>query len=428
MPSPLRRVVTVMAAAALVVAGAAGTSSAGQSGPVGTANNDLNWTGSSAYPAADTGGRMLRLWDSNTLWRQIEPSANSYNWTRLDTLEKQIYDNGSQPLVVLAGTPTWAAAGPAEDPNQGTSSLGQDGNRIPDMTAWRSFVRAVAQRNVDLYPGKAHAYEIWNEGNLPQYYNGSPQDMAALVSAAWYEVKVVDKYATVVGPSVGGRQGTALSWFGSYLDAGGTIADAQAVSMYPRSGGTPESALWDIERPLRDAMDARGLTYQPLWDTEINYYLDRDGVAIPHGGEGRVAAGYVARTYMLAPWNRVDRTFWYSWDSRSFGGIYLVQSDRQTLALPGIAYREVTRWMTGATETQCGRASFNRNIVYCRFTYARGGQSIAAWVENGFADWSVPDFGQRILRLDGSSELTAPGTYVQLTQNPVLVESLPGVV
>lgn len=437
MTVPIRRKLASAAVAVATVVATLAVAQPASAGPVGIGNNGYNWSGNSPYAKPDTGGRTVRLWDSRTLWLQIEPKApvagvHSRDYTRLDALQEQIYAKNSTPLITLAGTPSWAID--RNIPSSGASTFlrtteNPEGNRVPTGQAWRLFVADLVKHNKAKFPNRPRAYQVWNEANIPAFFDGAPHHMAVLQRLAWMEIKTNDPNAIVVGPNIAGRQTNAQQWFAAFLDApvgpngatGKNYANVQSASVYPRRGGTPESALWDIVRPLRATMDSRGIGHQQLWDAEINYFLDRDGLTIPGGPEGRVAAGYVARTYLLAPWNRVDRTFWYRWDSRAWGGIYMVKDDKTTPTLPGLAYHHVGTWMNGANQTACGRASFDRRIVYCKLAYSNNRNAMAVWMEDGIADWSIPSWGRTVLQLDGSRYATHGGAPQRLTQLPILV-------
>ena len=50
----------------------------------------------------------LRLWDTMTLWSDLNPSFGTYNWSNLDTQIDLAKANNAQVLYTFGGTPTWA--------------------------------------------------------------------------------------------------------------------------------------------------------------------------------------------------------------------------------------------------------------------------------------------------------------------------------
>ena len=59
------------------------------------------------------GTGAIRLWDAGTMWRDIFPTQDVPNWTRLDSLVTQAHANGTEVTLVLGMTPQYAAANPA---------------------------------------------------------------------------------------------------------------------------------------------------------------------------------------------------------------------------------------------------------------------------------------------------------------------------
>src|SRR5450432_137777 len=81
----------------------------------------------------------LRLWDTNTRWRELEPSPGHFDFSRLDALVDVAQRHGVQPILGLGLPPTWASQRPGEAPKW------RPGSAAPpsDMQQWREYVRAV---------------------------------------------------------------------------------------------------------------------------------------------------------------------------------------------------------------------------------------------------------------------------------------------
>jgi len=99
----------------------------------------------------------VRLWDSNTSWRSLEPNVNgTYEWTTLDLAVQRIRDSGAKVMMVLGYTPRWASAS-------------GEANAAPSNPEdYSEYVRSVACR----YGNAVSSYEVWNEGNLDTFLDG----------------------------------------------------------------------------------------------------------------------------------------------------------------------------------------------------------------------------------------------------------------
>ena len=196
-------------------------------------------------------------------------------------------------LLVLAGTPAWAASDSAA---QAAPWLPAGSASPPrDLADWRDYVRTVATR----YADRIDAYQIGNEPNHQWFWQGTPRQMARLVSAAVEEIRQVDPTATVVAP------GPVVTDPASAVGAGrwwrameGTGIDALALQWYPLKGASPAS-LAPITDRLRYAVAGSELEVLPVWITEVN-----------HRG---VNADLVPGTMRVAARAGIERVYWYAW-------------------------------------------------------------------------------------------------------------------
>ena len=148
--------------------------------------------GGAAWASAPFGS--LRLWDNGTGWSQIELSKGEFKW---DNLEGALINASSKGmtdiLYVLGTTPEWAStqAGADDYPQPGAASA------PADLNDWDEWVTAV----VENFGDQISAYQIWNEANLKNFYNGTPAEMADMTKRAYDIIKAGDPDALVVAPS-----------------------------------------------------------------------------------------------------------------------------------------------------------------------------------------------------------------------------------
>ncbi|MCX6431842.1 MAG: cellulase family glycosylhydrolase [Actinobacteria bacterium] len=215
----------------------------------------------------------LRLWDNGTAWSQIELEPGVYKWDNLEGILENAQAKGmTDILMVLGTTPEWNAKkiGPDDYPQPGAASAPKD------LKAWDAWVTEVATR----YKGRITAYQIWNEANLKNFWNGTPEEMAELTKRAYDIIKAIDPAALVVAASPSTRlTGPFDKFFPAYLDALAAKdwpIDVVAIHTYPAADGDP-AARGAIIKLVQDYLTAAGAPDLPLWDTELNYGLAGPG-------------------------------------------------------------------------------------------------------------------------------------------------------
>jgi len=120
---------------------------------------------------------------------------------------------------------------------------------------------------------------------------------------------------------------------------------------------------------MQGVMSAYGQSAKPLWDTEASW-----GPA-EHLPNEEEQVSFVARHYILQWSKGVQRSYWYAWDDTRYGTLW---DKNRGLRKPGIAYREVYRWLAGATMTlPCAMAS--DSTWTCGLTRPGGYEALLVW-------------------------------------------------
>ena len=334
----------------------------------------------------------IRLWDAGVTWREIERSPGAYDFTRLDAIVRTANARNVEVTLVLGMTPDFYASTAA-----GATSM-------PELGAWDRYVRAVVSRYSPANWGGRRgiaAYQVWNEGNVKNFWTGSPIQMAQLTKATWNAVNAVDKGALVVGPAMAARIAEQTRGIGLfyYTKLGGIpvwrFMDAIALNLYPldRYGsklGLPETSMALLAR-AKEQMRLRGVPMtgknaKPIWNTEINYGM-RTGTfggtkAVPISAERQAA--YVIRTYLLNAARGIKRVHWYTYNMSylpgggTLGNTLLTNpADGSTRTLAGKAVGLVRGWMLGGTlvgpSTSAMPCTKDRAGTYtCMITYSGG--------------------------------------------------------
>lgn len=312
----------------------------------------------------------VRLWDSNTSWRSLEPNVNgTYEWTTLDLGVQRIRDSGAKVMMVLGYTPAWASASGAA-------------NAPPtNFDDYSEYVRSVACR----YGNAVSSYEVWNEGNLDTFWTGTPEQLADLTQRAYTEIKKCSG-AEVIAASTGTRaSGPFASNFLPYLQAlaaKGWPIDAYSVHSYPSALGGADDRL-DGLKQFKAMLASTGAPVKPIYDTELNYGLA--GLGEPHVDlNQQQSAAAIIRSYVDSVRYGVSSTFWFLWTTGYYDklGIQL----NPTTTLNSVAWTQAWRWLVGSRLQRCSEFSTTDTtgtVTACQFTASNGQNHTVMWTERG---------------------------------------------
>jgi hypothetical protein len=342
-----------------------------------------------------------RLWDAGVDWSRVEPAPNQFDFTLMDKYVALAQEHDVKIIYVISNTPQWAAT----DANA-TGTVGTPGGISPprNMQDWQNYVSTVATR----YKGKIAAYEVWNEADLPGYWNGTMQQMVQLCQIAHDTIKKIDPSATVLAPSVVAGQGlTFLPAF--FLAGGGQYSDAVAYHMYDTQMA-PELSM-----PFfRDMITVAGQGGKQIWNTE-------DGWG-PWGTwpNDQAAANFVARSLILQRSLGVSVIVWYAWDDRGpWVNLFMVQPDLQTPTPAAVAFGTVTAWLDNAA-VACTNLADNWQ---CSLTSSENGTRYVVWNASGAGTFAIPpSWGVKtMVDLNGNTQ-SIPSSTISLTGSPVLLK------
>jgi hypothetical protein len=362
---------------------------------------------STAFPDAPIGA--LSLTTNGVYWPDIETSAGVFDFTQLDAVVTQARSHGITPVVVLGHTPAFYSTTP-DVPSVLAS--------VPDMAAWKTYVRTVVSRYADTID-----YQIWPEPNVTNNFIGTPQQMADLVVAAAKIIHHVAPGATVVAPAMVLRlyfeRAFMKAFFASRVDGVpvGHYMDAVGVDPYPMQDGTPEDSLELIDK-ARHILAADGVT-APVWNLEINYFVPVGGVTPAEPPTPRIQVSYVIRTYVLNAAANIKRVYWLGWLRYFNLGISMVRDDGVTPTAAGLAFSRVRTWLIGQHARGC---TYDRgNDVYaCRFV-RDGRASWVYWVKTGAARVAAPAGVRHVQTMYGEVSPTRQGQNIRVTNAPVWV-------
>lgn len=355
----------------------------------------------------------LRLWDNGTAWSQIELAKGEFKWDNLDGVVDTAESRGLNDILYVIGTtPDWAAKDPE---NLNASDYPQPGaaEAPANISDWSEWVTAVATR----YQGRISSYQIWNEANLANFFNGTPKQMAELTKVAYDIIKSIDPEAQVVSASPSTRLVKSFDrFFPKYLEELATLGwpvDVMAIHTYPDATGDPTVRAALIVK-AQDFLKASGAPTLPLWDTELNYGLAGPGDIPKEEITGARAAGFVVRTYIDDLRLGVDRSYWYIWTLKPYD-LLGVQAYSGSDGEQG--FFAVNDWVTGATFGGCTEAD---NTVLCDFS-RDGTNWIVAWAQSGEVTYTTPENSQLVCDPLAQCSEAPPSSALALTEVPVRI-------
>jgi hypothetical protein len=325
-------------------------------------------------------------------WADINSADQRYDWRMFDLWMSKAQAGGQDVMYTLFGTPSWASSRGinSSNPDYSCSYVSHNGPGVcdppTDLAAdgtgtnqhWKDFVTAIINH---VGPGKVKYWEIWNEWNISNQWQGTQAQLLRMAQDAHAILKAADPNALLTSPPVVNADLAAYNWLLPYLQAGGgQYADIIAVHGYvqkrgevcPSSCPVPELVAAILDK-TRAVMAATGQQSKPLFDTEGSWGVST-GMTDPD-----LEAAFVGRFYLIQLGGTTaskgfDKFYWFGWDYTNTGGLY--NPTTGTLTSSGIAYEQIYNWTVGATLSPC---TANGTLWSCGITRPGGYQALAIW-------------------------------------------------
>lgn len=226
--------------------------------------------------ARDSGARYVR-WQFN--WRDHETSPGVWDWTKSDGAIRAWNEAGFKVHAILHNPPPFALANPG-----GLVPTNLDAPYYNPMPSFSRYCYTFAQR----YQGQIASYEVWNEPDLTQYWEGTPAQYYTLLKGCYVGIKAADPAATVV--MAGMAYTSNRQFFREVVRLAASDPDApyhnnyfDAAAIHPY--GDPEQ-VYTVAVDTRNLLTHYNMGGKPIWITETNVALRGvNGVPdIPHWG------------------------------------------------------------------------------------------------------------------------------------------------
>ncbi len=277
-----------------------------------------------------TDAKYWRLWDSGTLWADLEPSNDLWNFERLDFMVETAKENGIELVFTLGVGPDWACKKPIIKSGYGGNST----TSPPYMEHWKDYVKTLGER----YKGAIKYWEIWNEPNFIWFYTGTVGYLADMTKEASVILKNIDPDNKIVSPSITGWKGEPFGiwWLDAFLSYGvADFVDIIGFHLYTGKLYQPENMVYHISE-LKKLLKRRKID-KPIWNTE--------GAFTTKNVYGDDAIKAMAKMHIIQLALNVDRFYWYAFNNNLFGSLY--DKKKKELNKTGEAYISLMKYLIG---------------------------------------------------------------------------------
>ncbi len=380
----------------------------------------------------DSGQGLFRFHDTGTFWLNLETAGpgiwNTTGTSRMAFMMGLVARSfGSHHVLFELGqTPTWAATVPTATGGYGPGAV----SAPKDLSDYTNYVAWVANS----YKGQIQYWELWNEYNQPEFWQGTQAQMVAMAKAAHSTLKAIDPTNQVLSPSVTVSRITDIAGF---LDAGGD-AFIDVVTFHAYFRERPEQ-LRATTRNVRRMMLERNV-HKPVWVTEGGFACDSISTDCSKWGEQPAPTdaqirGAIARALVVQRAEGVESFEYYLWDrwrKKADGtsgeptdwtvNYSLVHEDFVTPTQSGLAFKAAAGWLVGAKLTQ-GHRYRDGTFVY-ELERPGGYHGFVVWNPDGPATLALQPTW-RVSRVRTLLGQTTPVTGCGLTvsDEPVLLEN-----
>ena len=404
---------------------------------------------------------LMRLWDTQTMWLNLEPSANTFSFdspaaNSMDGFVAYAQANGVTVLYDVGQTPNWASSRPGDTSCKyanGACDAPSDWNQ--GDTLFKTYMTTLVQRynssatssnpqtgcsatNPQCH-GVIGMYELWNEPSVSSEWNpgqmsqGNNISMAAFIQItndAYDIIRSIDPNAKIVSPS------GYLPWMDTSYWANGGIGglnntgrhfDYISIHEYSYVGKhasfVPEQMVGQ-----KTAWNKTFIKYgikTPTANTEGSW-----GAKVPRNiTTDTQKQEYIARYMLLNAGLQNQMIVWDTWNGS------LGDSSNGTLKPAGTTFHYVGNWLLGARVTSagcldstgklgdfttCSPMGGNNTATYVINLAKPSGTAQAVWYlefDNGSANWDAttsylvpPQFAACQNAHDGSACSLKPGS------------------
>lgn len=191
------------------------------------------------------------------------------------------------------------------------------GGPQPDTAERRKDYGEYVYQVVNRYKDSVKIWEIWNEPNIPSFWQDPDVKLyTLLVKEAYAQAKKADPTCTVI---IGSTSGPGTDWFnGIHANGGWDYCDGISIHPYAMAGNPIEQGLDETLRLLKKQFASFGKP-KPIWTTEVGWRASKPG-------EEEDQATAIVQTYVIHIANGIQNMAYFCMDD--YDGWGFVKSDR----------------------------------------------------------------------------------------------------
>jgi len=212
-------------------------------------------------------------------WSTGEPEPGAIDLEQFEPAVASAQAHGLRLIGLIAGTPSWAST---------------DGSRLSpprDLGQFADYVERLARH----FRGRVDVWEIWNEPDIGQFWRGSVEDYAALLTTACRAAKRGNPGCRVMSAGMDGGGERYLVTLAEL----GALEECDLIGFHPYAGDPrgAETRMRDLWRVL----NFYGLR-KPVWVTEVGWQSGGWST-----GPGVVASEAIKARYLRDSYRRLSR-------------------------------------------------------------------------------------------------------------------------
>ncbi len=224
-------------------------------------------------------------------WNLIEPIKGKMDYSRYDEIMQSYQHYDVEVLGLLAYSAKWSAQAPNNVANKEFYP--------PNIDQWNNFVRETVTR----YQGQVSAWEVWNEPNDINFFNGARKQYYNLLANTSNTIKSIDPAAKVIS---GGTTWPDPNYAQDFYKANmQNYIDGYGVHAYYCEQGVADGHYEKLAGDLAEIIQISNQYKKPLWITEF-------GCSSFTIGQKKQADNLA---YMMTLFNasqNIERVYWYS--------------------------------------------------------------------------------------------------------------------
>ena len=206
---------------------------------------------------SDAGIGWIRV-DFN--WLTFEPRQDEFDWTIWDRVVAKANEHNLMIFATVAYSPSWATDG-------------SEWKGVPcDPSDWYDAVYQAVSR----YKDSVQYWGMWNEPNLPHFWEGTRQQYIDIILKNGAEaLRAANPHAKVCAPGLAHLQHGQRDWYlwlKECIEQAGDQIDVVTHNVYDKQGSEFVTAKLDDSHPLSEdpvSRDRRTLAHDPtVWSDE----------------------------------------------------------------------------------------------------------------------------------------------------------------